>query len=463
MRISAFLILITLPVVVVGLPGCSRRLADSEYDILLAWLTCDHCVEGERPGVQSLGPKAVPHLASALKEVPELITAAARREVVKVWAPMITGDRDLFVQRQLDALEEMVRMRAAVSLGDLGAEWELRRALKDAEARGYGENLIRVIQGALQWAEYGGPVVAVVRVLPDSLTLPLGSLGGLAVSVTDEFGNRLELPLDWRSSDTSVVQVDMGGALTPVAPGSAFVVAEADGVSGQAAVTVVSDRPVPPRIHIFHGDHQQGLTAADLPERVRVQALAEDGTGVVGVLPEWSVLRGGGSVQPSSEPSDGSGVASAQWALGAWDEPQRLEARLPGSNAVVFRAMVVPGEARALLVVPVAAEVAVGGLLKLDAILMDDAGYEWPAASVSWWSADPAIATVSAGGMLVGVSPGTTRVDGTAAGLVGSADVLVVSPPAPPGGAWDRLKRLLLGWAGLHRHDDAGVLPAFPP
>jgi hypothetical protein len=449
MRIFAFLGLITLSVVVVGLPGCSRRLADSEFDILLAWLICDYCVDGERPGVQSLGPKTIPYLAAALKEVPELITVATRRELENTWSPEISDDRDLFVQRHLTALEEMVQMRAAVSLGDLGAERELRRALEAAGARGYGEDLIRVIQGALQWAENDGPLVAVVRVLPHTLTLPMGSAGHLAVGVEDEFGNALELPLEWRSSDTSVVQVDMVGALTPVAPGSASVTAAANGVPGQATIEVVPTQPAPPRIHIFHGDHQQGLTATVLGERVRVQVLEEDGTGVVGVYPEWSVLRGGGSVQPSSEPSDSSGVASAQWTLGVWNEPQRLEARLPGSNAVVFRAMVVPGEPLALSVVPSAAEVAVGGLLKLDAILMDGTGYEWSAASVSWSSVDPAIATVSAGGMLVGVSPGTTRVDAVAAGLVGSADVLVVSPLAPSAGAWDRLKRLFLGWVGL--------------
>jgi hypothetical protein len=87
-------------------------------------------------------------------------------------------------------------------------------------ARGYGEDLIRVIRGALQWAENDGPLVAVVRVLPHSLTLPMGSAGALAVSVQDEFGNPLELPLDWRSSDTSVVQVDMVGS--PDAGGSGF-------------------------------------------------------------------------------------------------------------------------------------------------------------------------------------------------------------------------------------------------
>jgi hypothetical protein len=61
MRIFAFLGLITLSVVVVGLPGCSRRLADSEYDILLAWLICDYCVDERRGrGCNPLGPRPSP-------------------------------------------------------------------------------------------------------------------------------------------------------------------------------------------------------------------------------------------------------------------------------------------------------------------------------------------------------------------------------------------------------------------
>jgi hypothetical protein len=342
-RILAPLVLIGACIVAFGLYRYARGLAEPEYYVVLNWLECDHCSHGEREAVQALGSRAIPALASVLKEVPELISVATRRELENTWSPEISEDREGFIEGYLAAVKILAQTRAAISLGDLGAEHELREALEDSVARGYGEDLIRVIRGALQWAGNDGPLVAVVRVLPNSLTLPMGSTGALAVSVQDEFGNPLELPLDWRSSDTSILRVDSAGVLTPVAPGPAAIVAVANGVPGQAVVTVVPAQPDPPRIHILYGDHQDGPPGTVLPERVRVRILAEDGTGVSGIYPVWRVLRGGGSVKSSPEASDDSGVASAQWTLGAPTEPQRLEARLPGSNAVVFRARVVPG------------------------------------------------------------------------------------------------------------------------
>ena len=261
--------------------------------------------------------------------------------------------------------------------GRPGAEGELEDALEAAGPRGYGEDLIRVLRGALQWAENGGPLVAIVRLLPNPLSLPLGSTGGFAVSVEDEFGNPLEVPVTWNSDQPTVVEVDDQGLLTPVADGFATISAEAGGVSGEATVVVIPPRVAAPA----PGDRQReppaGLPSTLLSQPVTVQAVDAANEIVSGIYLDWRVLQGDGSVQPARGITDALGQASARWTVGDRTEPQRLEARIPGSNGVVFRATVVPGAPQAVSILAESAVIPAGGLVTLEVRSEDAVGNQW--------------------------------------------------------------------------------------
>lgn len=74
---------------------------------------------------------------------------------------------------------------------------------------------------------------------------------------------------------------------------------------------------------------------------------------------------------------------------------------------------------------PLALEV--GQTAQLSAMVTDKAGVV-VATDVSWASANPAIATVDAAGLVTGIAEGTTRITAKANGAVGSVEVAVTAP-----------------------------------
>jgi uncharacterized protein YjdB len=81
-----------------------------------------------------------------------------------------------------------------------------------------------------------------VELLPDDVTLPAGTIGGLAFIGTWSDGSRADLGPDavWTTSDADVVLVDANppGRLRALSPGTATITASAGGLSDQITVTV---------------------------------------------------------------------------------------------------------------------------------------------------------------------------------------------------------------------------------
>jgi uncharacterized protein YjdB len=83
--------------------------------------------------------------------------------------------------------------------------------------------------------------VATVTVWPATVTMEVGGTIGLTATVRDAAGNALEdRVVSWSSGNTSVATVSSGGVITGAAAGQTAVVATADGVSGNATVTVIT-------------------------------------------------------------------------------------------------------------------------------------------------------------------------------------------------------------------------------
>lgn len=137
-------------------------------EVVLPWLLCDECIDGERAAVLELGPDVVPALALALEgPSPELVRAAERR-FERHWertARFLLGrgetapiPRDQFVSANLSNFEASYRRRAAIGLAAVGgdpARETLSRFLDRVAADSLRADVRLEIEGAL--ARIGEP------------------------------------------------------------------------------------------------------------------------------------------------------------------------------------------------------------------------------------------------------------------------------------------------------------------
>lgn len=88
-----------------------------------------------------------------------------------------------------------------------------------------------------------------------------------------------------------------------------------------------------------------------------------------------------------------------------------------------------PATVRTVSVSPSTASIAVGATTSLAATLLDQKGASMTGPTVSWSSASTAVATVSAAGVVTGVTAGTATISATASGVSGSATITVTGSP----------------------------------
>src|SRR5258708_23381690 len=93
---------------------------------------------------------------------------------------------------------------------------------------------------------------------------------------------------------------------------------------------------------------------------------------------------------------------------------------------------IAPPAVAALVIFPDTATVTVGDSLVLQAVARDQNGHAFVGAPTAWTSRSPALATVSAMGLVKAVASGTDTITATAGGLTATARITGVAPPAPP-------------------------------
>ncbi len=136
--------------------GVSVRTADASFgtrdqipaptdveNVIQVWLECDECTGGELQAVVTLGPKAVPILASMLQKGPAKERLdAQRKHLLKRYGSLrdyqkthsdarVTESEDEFVGRYMNKYETLQRIRAARALGAIGGA-DARNALDQA-------------------------------------------------------------------------------------------------------------------------------------------------------------------------------------------------------------------------------------------------------------------------------------------------------------------------------------------
>ena len=255
--------------------------------------------------------------------------------------------------------------------------------------------------------------VASVRLTPTSRDLLVGQTVALTAETLDAQGNVLpSRPVTFTTSNATVASVSTAGVVTALAPGSAIITAASEGKSAVATITVTS---------------------------VPVASVA--------VTPDANTLVVGQTAQLKAEPRDASGQPLAgrtvTWSTSAPNvvsvsSTGLVTAVAPG-NATITAASegksgtsavsVNPKPVSAVIISPGQASVVVGQTTQLTAQVTDDNGNVLSGRPVTFTSGSPAVATVSASGLVTGVAPGSATITATSEGKTGTATVTVTPIP----------------------------------
>lgn len=258
----------------------------------------------------------------------------------------------------------------------------------------------------------GGTVVS-LELTNSAVTMSVGATVTLQAAGRDRENRQiLDRPVTWSSSDSTVVRVSPSGVLTALATGSAQIAASMAGRSAVAQVTVIARPvasieigPLAPRVHVG------GF--------VQLMAIPRDETGAA--LTNRVVLWSSSDATIANV--DATGFLSGLSA-GAATITARSETRETAVGVVVSAIPVA-----SVVVTPRVDTIVVGQTTQLTASPRDSLTVPLPGRAITWRSSSNAVATVSASGLVVAVSPGTATISAEADNVSGSAAVVVRPRP----------------------------------
>jgi uncharacterized protein YjdB len=260
--------------------------------------------------------------------------------------------------------------------------------------------------------------VASVAVTPSAPTVIAGAPVQLSATARDAGGAALEgRTVLWSSRDPGVAVVSSTGQVTGIAPGTAEVVATVEGQSASATVTV---QPVPAaRIIVTPDGPSIGVGGT-----VRIGAVVVDAAG--------NPLGGRAVTFTSSAPGVAQ-VAADGLVTGVSAGTTTITATTGGATGSTTVRVVATGSpttsVAAVAVTPPSATLAVGEARTFVATPRAADGSTITGRTVTWSSASPGIATVSANGVVTGVGSGTTQILAQVDGITGTSTVTVQRIP----------------------------------
>jgi uncharacterized protein YjdB len=255
--------------------------------------------------------------------------------------------------------------------------------------------------------------VAVVEVAPSTASINVGQSIQLSATPRNIAGNPLlGRTIVWSSGSPSLATVSSSGMVTGVAAGNAIIVATVDGKQGSAVITV---RNVP----VASVSVTPSTSAITAGQTVTLAATTLDASGntLVGRVIGWSTSDNAIATVSSSGVVTGVSVGTAT--ITASSEGQS------GIATVTVGAVPVAS----VTVSPAQANLTVGQVVPLVATAQDASGQVLTGRTVTWSSASPSVATVSATGNVTGVAAGSAVITATIDGVMGSATVNVSQVP----------------------------------
>ncbi|MDB4870290.1 MAG: hypothetical protein JWL97_1294 [Gemmatimonadales bacterium] len=311
----------------------------------------------------------------------------------------------------------------------------MRHASRAAESHSRGGRVMRAFIlavtglaiGVTACGSYGTSVeiqqpahVASVSVaLPSSSVLAGQTLRATATPM-DAHGHALtDRPINWYSSSAAVAAVSDVGVISAVAPGTATVSAVSEGVSGEAAVTVLAPAPIP----VATVSVSPGTSNLPVGTTVQLSATTYDANNTVltGRSVGWSSANAGIASVTSN------GLVSAV-SVGTTQITASSEGK--STTATITATAPAPVPVATISVSPATSSLLVGATVQLSATTYDANNNVLTGRSVGWSSANAGIASVNSNGLVSAVSAGTTQITASSEGKSTTATI-TVTPPAP--------------------------------
>ena len=218
--------------------------------------------------------------------------------------------------------------------------------------------------------------------------------------------------ITWTSSDPTVARVDAAGTVTGVAPGAVTIVATCEGRTAQSAVTIT----LPPIQTVTVSPSQDTLpVGTDRQFAVTLRDAA--GVALLGRVVVWS----SSNVAVAAVTATGNVIAL---------QPGSALISASSEGRVGSATVVVPARlAGAVALTPSVSTITVGSTLTLQAQITDNVGNVLTNRPLTFASDAPAVASVTAAGLVTALAPGNARITATSEGKTGLASVQVVPLP----------------------------------
>lgn len=255
--------------------------------------------------------------------------------------------------------------------------------------------------------------VSVVQVTPGNKSLFVEQTFQFTATPQDAGGTFLPgRAVEWTSNNESVATVSSTGTVTALSPGGAIITATSEGKSTPASVTVaaipVASVVVTPSTQTLF----EGQTA-----QLQAEPLDVDGKPLVGRVVQWATTNAAVATVTST------GLVTAH-AIGDATIRASVEGKI-GASALT----VTLRPPNVVVVTPAQVLVQPGKTSQLSVQVLDDLGREIPNSPVTFSSSDVAVATVSANGLVSGITAGNATITATSGGKTGTAQVTVTPTP----------------------------------
>lgn len=247
--------------------------------------------------------------------------------------------------------------------------------------------------------------VVSVAVTPRVNNMIVGGTQQLAAQALDASGNPIAgKAITWTSSEPSVATVSASGLVTTVGPGSTAIQASADNSSGFAAISVTA--PVSSVVITGNG----GVIPVGTTQQLTANLRDAGGNSLYIRTVTWT------SSAPTIATVSSTGLLTAVSA-GTATITATSEGRT--GTATVTTAVTFP--VATVTVTPALATLVTGTSQQLTATLRDGAGNALTDRTITWTSSNPAIATVSATGLLTTLTSGTVTITAASEGKSGTS------------------------------------------
>lgn len=299
--------------------------------------------------------------------------------------------------------------------------------------------------------------VATVTVTPDTTVLVPGATRAFTVVLRDAGGAVLQgRPVSWTTGAPAVAAVSATGVVTGLTAGATQVTATSEGRQGAAAVTVLQGAVLNPAGGVAASSDSGAVLT--FPAGALTQPQAITITPQPALPPHPRLIAGTGYdfgpagatfAQPVTVrlayPALAVGAVAQsllrvhRYRNGTWEEVggpvvidsvrRTVSAQTTSFSSYAILALPPPAAVATITVTPDSADVLVQGTVALTATTRDASGTVLTDRPVTWQTANPAVATVSASGVVTGLAPGVVTITAASEGQQGTGRIRVV--PAP--------------------------------